>query len=395
MADYSGQVNTQITFTDESTGNPTNFGWDFGDGTQTVNTAQRVVSHSYTVTGIFTITHTATNTCGTSTCTSTIEILEAPTNIVATAITPSVTTCVEPCNLTVDITWKNNGGISGTFTPIMTVNGVATILPNESLGPGSYITKTFSLTGLTARAYNICSIPNTFPCATVTVLTPANIISSTLTVDTNDCTAPCTVNGMVSWINTGGSPGTLYPTILINTVSTSIGSAVQINPGETLQYTFQLPNLIAGTYDICAQPDSGTSCQTIIVRSTGANIVATAITPSVTTCTEPCSPTVNITWTNTGTVSGTFTPTIVVDGVSTSLASETIDPLQYITKTFTIPNLIKGSHTVCANPDTGVTCVTITVGQVAQAGFGGAGMIIMAGLAIGAIYASKKSKMRQ
>lgn len=394
MADYSKQVNTQITFYDGSTGNPTSFEWNFGDGTPIVTTTQTTAVHTYTTVGTFTVTHKATNSCGTNSCTSTIDITATPANIVATAITPSVTTCTAPCNMTVDITWKNNGGMSGTFTPTITVNGTPTAIPQASLGPNLSITKTFSLTGLMTGTYSICSEPNTFPCVTVTVSSLASIISTVLTVDKNDCIAPCTVNGTVSWTNTGGSPGTLDPAILVNNTPTRIGSAVQINPGATLQYTFQLPNLIAGTYNVCAQPDSGTTCKIITVR-TSENIVATAITPSVTTCTEPCSPTVNITWTNSGGVASTFTPAIVVDGISTPLTThETLGPAQSITKTFTITNLMKGSHTICANPDTGV-CVTITVEQATQAGFGGAGMIIIAGLAIGTLYATMKKRTKQ
>lgn len=134
---------------------------------------------------------------------------------------------------------------------------------------------------------------------------------------------------------------------------------------------------------------------TIEAKTIPTNITATAITPSVTTCTEPCNLTVNITWANTGGVTGTFTPAIIVDGTSIPLATpETLDPAQSVTKTFTVDNLMKGSHNICADPDTGVACVTVTVEQVAQAGFGGAGMVMIAGLAIGAIYAAtKKPKM--
>lgn len=238
---------------------------------------------------------------GGQTLTTTVTLSEiVPANIAATAITPSITTCTAPCNMTVDITWTNNGGTSGTFIPTITVNGTVIALSEESLDPSLSITKTFPLTGLIAGTYNICSLPNTFPCAMVIVLTPANIVS-------------------------------------------------------------------------------------------------TAITPSITTCTEPCNPTVNITWTNTGETSGSFTPTIVVDEISIPLAMpETLDPAQSVTKTFTVTDLMKGSHNICANPDTGVGCITITVEQVAQAGFGATGMIIVAGLVIGAIYSTKKkSKMEK
>lgn len=77
MADYSKQVNTERTFTDQSSENPTSFEWDFGDGTPKVTTALRTVTHTYTKEGTFTITHKATNACGAKTCTKTIEITTA------------------------------------------------------------------------------------------------------------------------------------------------------------------------------------------------------------------------------------------------------------------------------------------------------------------------------
>lgn len=75
MADYSKQINTEITFTDESTGSPTSFEWDFGDGTPIVTTTQKTVAHTYTTTDTFIVTHTTTNTCGTNICVRTIEVI--------------------------------------------------------------------------------------------------------------------------------------------------------------------------------------------------------------------------------------------------------------------------------------------------------------------------------
>lgn len=74
MTDYSKQVNTEIIFTDESTGDPTSFEWNFGDGTPNVTTTERVVRHTYTTIDTFIVTHTTTNTCGTNICVRTIEV---------------------------------------------------------------------------------------------------------------------------------------------------------------------------------------------------------------------------------------------------------------------------------------------------------------------------------
>lgn len=89
MADYSRQVNTERTFTDQSSENPTSFEWDFGDGTPKVTTAQRTVTHTYTKTGTFTVTHKATNACGVKTCTKTIEITTAAPEKEAIGAPPS------------------------------------------------------------------------------------------------------------------------------------------------------------------------------------------------------------------------------------------------------------------------------------------------------------------
>jgi hypothetical protein len=178
-----------------------------------------------------------------------------------------------------------------------------------------------------------------------------NIISSTLTVDKTDCTELCTVNGTVSWENNGGA--TSAPTdlsITVNTIPTVLATGVIIPPSTTTSvYPFSLPDLTAGTYEICAVPDSGTACQIVTVK-TPANIVATTITSSETICIEPCDITVHVTWTNTGETSGSFIPSIKIDDVPISPEQyplEELAPGNTTTHTFTITGLVKGDHTIC------------------------------------------------
>lgn len=86
----------------------------------------------------------------------------APALITATNIvtTPSGT-CTAPCNVSIDVTWINQGGTSGTFTPAITVNGGAPqTLPAVTLAPGANITKTWPLAGLQPGSYTICPVPN-------------------------------------------------------------------------------------------------------------------------------------------------------------------------------------------------------------------------------------------
>ncbi len=60
----SGVAPLDVSFTDQSTGNPTSWSWDFGDGgTSTVQNP----THTYQNAGTYTVTLTATNDCGSDT----------------------------------------------------------------------------------------------------------------------------------------------------------------------------------------------------------------------------------------------------------------------------------------------------------------------------------------
>ncbi|PVG80560.1 cell surface protein, partial [Nocardioides gansuensis] len=64
----SGTAPLSVTFTDTSTGSPTSWLWDFGDGT--TSTAQNP-SHTYTAAGTYTVSLRATNATGFDTATRT------------------------------------------------------------------------------------------------------------------------------------------------------------------------------------------------------------------------------------------------------------------------------------------------------------------------------------
>lgn len=63
------------TFTDQSTGSPTSWAWDFGDG----NTAMmQNPTHTYAANGVYTVCLTATNACGSNTTCQTVVIGTVP-----------------------------------------------------------------------------------------------------------------------------------------------------------------------------------------------------------------------------------------------------------------------------------------------------------------------------
>jgi subtilase family serine protease len=68
----SGTAPLSVNFTDKSSNNPTSWLWDLGDGT--TSTSQNI-THTYTNSGTYTVSLTASNTAGNSSTTSTITVI--------------------------------------------------------------------------------------------------------------------------------------------------------------------------------------------------------------------------------------------------------------------------------------------------------------------------------
>ena len=68
------------------------------------------------------------------------------------------------CTVTVEVTWRNTGGVGSSFTPtIMVDNSPVTLSPvtlNAYETVGDSIIRTFTLSDLTASTYSICPYPN-------------------------------------------------------------------------------------------------------------------------------------------------------------------------------------------------------------------------------------------
>lgn len=94
------------------------------------------------------------------------------------------------------------------------------------------------------------------------------------------------------------------------------------------------------------------ACQTLIVKKP-AHIVATNMILGTNDCDEPCTTTVTITWTNTGSRTGTITPGIVVNGVTTSGTPITLAKDETATQIFNLTNLpeIVGDYNICPYPN--------------------------------------------
>ncbi len=73
----SGKAPLNVKFTDTSTGTPTTWKWDFGDGTSSI---QQSPTHKYSKAGVYTVSLTVKNAVGTNTVTKTdyIKVTEKP-----------------------------------------------------------------------------------------------------------------------------------------------------------------------------------------------------------------------------------------------------------------------------------------------------------------------------
>ena len=194
----------------------------------------------------------------------------APAHIISTNMEISSMSYVEPCTIQVAVDWQNIGDITGTFTPSIKVDGNPVQHSSESLNGGQTVPHSFTVSNLMAGSHTIEADPNTGTSPqTIIVHTPSHIISTTLTVDKNNCTTPCTVGGTVSWTNNGETTNLpIDLSITVNGTQHIVASNVIIDPGQTTElYPFSLTNLTALIYEICASPDSGTACQTIVVRT--------------------------------------------------------------------------------------------------------------------------------
>lgn len=84
----SGAVPLDVTFTDTSTGTPDTWAWTFGDG-QT-STEQSPPVHTYSTTGVYSVTLTVTNASGSSTATKTINAaIVCPTPVASFTVNPT------------------------------------------------------------------------------------------------------------------------------------------------------------------------------------------------------------------------------------------------------------------------------------------------------------------
>ncbi|UCE25474.1 MAG: PKD domain-containing protein, partial [Candidatus Zixiibacteriota bacterium] len=129
----NGTAPLTVSFTDQSTGGPTSWSWDFGDGVGT--SAQQNPDYTYNNAGTYTVTLTATNACGSDIEQKTDYITVDPCVAPTADFTGTPTSGCDP--LTVDFTDQSTGnpnawnwdfgdgvGTSAEQNPSYTYNGI-------------------------------------------------------------------------------------------------------------------------------------------------------------------------------------------------------------------------------------------------------------------------------
>ena len=75
-----------------------------------------------------------------------------------------------------------------------------------------------------------------------------------MTISATDCDEPCNATITVTWQNTYHAPKKFRPGITVNGVLTRL-SEIRLDTNEIVTKTFNLTNLMEGTYNICPNPN--------------------------------------------------------------------------------------------------------------------------------------------
>lgn len=82
-----------------------------------------------------------------------------------------------------------------------------------------------------------------------------NITATDMIIDPIDCDEPCNVTIIVTWANRGNKREKFKPAIKVNDTKIELGIEIALNKNQITTQTFNLTNLMEGTYTVCPYPN--------------------------------------------------------------------------------------------------------------------------------------------
>jgi len=201
----SGVAPLTVNFTDASTGSPTSWLWDFGDGT---SSTEQNPTHTYTAIGSYNVTLIARNACGSSsTAHIGIEVTPAPTPIIV----------VNPSSITFDTTTVGQW-ISRDLVVTNRGTGTLTISWSSPIGEGftTYGTTNLTIPPDSSRTIQLFFAP-----------TSERAYSETFTLITNDPFRPTVSIPLRGYGTLRASSGVFLSPTIVNFDSVAVGSAAR------------------------------------------------------------------------------------------------------------------------------------------------------------------------
>ncbi|MBO4615281.1 MAG: PKD domain-containing protein [Bacteroidales bacterium] len=313
-----------VTFTDQTTNDPTSWSWNFGDGG--TSTAQNP-THTYETAGTYTVTLVAGNANGTDT--------ETKTNYITVNAAPTVTA-------------SNDGPycVGGTAALSANVSGATTYAWS---GPSSYTASTqnasvANLTTNNAGTYTIL-VTSAASCTATASTTLTVNASPTLTVSNNGpycegATIRLTATGnggtSYSWSGPDGFASTQRNPSIANATTSKAGTyTATLTNTTTGCSTTATTNVVVNTLPTLSPSNNGPYCvgETITLNANGSGgtyawsgpngYTSSAINPSIANAATTSAGTYNVTLTNAAGCSAEANTVVVVNANPTVSASNT------------------------------------------------------------------------
>ncbi len=311
IANFSINNNSQclagnaFTFTNNSNGTPTNYDWNFGDGTALVTTPNAI--YSYANSGTYNVALTVANACGSNTVTKQITVNDVPP--IPAIITGSNTVTIRSVMLLSNVT---SGGVwSSANTSVATINSFG-IVTGINVGTTDIIYSVSNACGTSSVNLPITVTPIaaacTLPAANFSINNATQCLSGNMFVFANNSTgtalnytwnfgdASSVVNTAVATHSyTSSNTYTISLTAFNNCGSSTITKTVTVNsaPAQTAAITGATA-IITGTTSTLSSATTGGVwlSSNVAVASVDANGLVSAISVGNTVITytvnNPC-----------------------------------------------------------------------------------------------------------